>query len=68
MILIGRGSLAPDKMYYNIKCDISGRMAIPDGCWQGMAAVLAGVYLAASASRRPSGETAPRQADIQYTR
>lgn len=55
--------MAPDKFYYNISGKHPVRMDIPDG--QGMAVVLAGVNLAAFASRRPGGETAPRQADMQ---
>ncbi|WP_374020400.1 hypothetical protein ABU162_12720 [Paenibacillus thiaminolyticus] len=57
--------MAPDKIYYNISPKHPVRMDIPVGWRQGMAVVLAGVYLAVSASRRPGGLTAPRQADMQ---
>ncbi|MGG4392832.1 hypothetical protein ABEX25_00760 [Paenibacillus thiaminolyticus] len=60
--------MAPDKIYYNISAATHPvRIDISDGWRQGMAVVLAGVYLAASAYCRPSGQTASKQADMQYT-
>ncbi len=50
---------------YLTKREAIGQNGHPRRWRQGMAVVLAGVYLAVSAFRRPGGKTAPRQADMQ---